>query len=87
VGNLTNAYDVTSGSRSTYGVSLAVTKPAAGRVVTVSLSGSIPGVVQIQLPIFRTVGVSAVSGGTYNATTHTVTGTSGVGTITITLAS
>jgi hypothetical protein len=43
--------------------------------------------VQIQLPIFLTVGVSAVSGGTYNATTHTVTATSGATTVTITLAS
>jgi hypothetical protein len=87
VGNLTSAYNVTSGSRSTYGVALAVTKPGTGRVVTVTLSGSIPGAVQIQLPIFLTVGVSAVSGGTYNATTHTVTATSGATTVTITLAS
>ena len=86
-GNLTTAYDVTSGSRSTYGVSLAVTKPGAGRVVTVTLSGSVPGAVQIQLPVFLTVGVSAVGDGTYNATTHTVTGTAGATTITVTLAS
>jgi hypothetical protein len=84
---LTNTYDVTSGSRSTYGVSLAVTKPGAGRVVMVTRSGSVPGVVQIQLPVFLTIGVSAVSGGTYNATTHTVTGASGATAITITIAS
>src|SRR6185437_1239165 len=52
VGNLTNSYNVTSGSRSTYGVSLAVTKPGAGRVITVRLTGTLPGAVQIQLPIF-----------------------------------
>jgi hypothetical protein len=33
-----------------------------------------------------TVGVSAVNGGTYDATTHTVTGAAGATTITITLA-
>jgi hypothetical protein len=87
VGNLTNAYDGTSGSRSTYGVSLAVTNPGAGRVVTVNVSGTAPGGLQIQLPIFLRVGVSSVAGGTYNATTHTVTSTSGATTVTITLAS
>jgi hypothetical protein len=88
VGNLTNSFTAASGARSTYGVSLAVTKPGTGRVVTVNLTGSRPaGSVQIQLPIFFTVGVTAVSGGTYNATTHTVTATSGANTVTITLAS
>jgi len=87
VGNLTNTYNVTSGARSTYGVSIQVTKPGAGRVVTVSLSGSVPGGVQIQLPIFLTVGVSSVSGGSYNATTHTVTADSGATSIAVTLAS
>jgi hypothetical protein len=88
VGNLTNAYDVASGSRSTYGVSLAVTRPASQRIVAVTLTGTPPGGgVFIQLPIFLTVGVSSVTGGTYNATTHTVTANSGTTTITITLAS
>jgi hypothetical protein len=88
VNNLTNAYAVSGGSRSTFGVSLAVTKPSSVRVVTVSLSGTLPGgSVQIQLPIFNTVNVTAVSGGTYDSTAHSVTVTSGTTTITITLAS
>jgi hypothetical protein len=87
VGNLTNSYNVTSGSRSTYGVSLAVTKPGAGRVITVRLTGTLPGAVQIQLPIFLTVGVTSVSGGTYNSSAHTVSVNSGTTTVTINLAS
>ena len=88
VGNLTNTYDMSSGSRSTYGVSLAVTKPGAGRVVTVNLSGSLPGgAVYIQLPIFSSVGVSGVTGGSYDSASHTVTANSGATTVTITLAS
>ena len=47
-----------------------------------TLSGSVPGGVQIQLPIFLSVGVSSVSGGSYDATTHTVTATSGATTTT-----
>ncbi|GAA5200557.1 RICIN domain-containing protein [Rugosimonospora acidiphila] len=85
--NLTNSYSVSSGSRSTYGVSISVTKPST-RVVTVNLSGSLPGgAVSIQLPIFLSVGVNSVSGGTYNASTHTVTANSGATSIAITLAS
>jgi hypothetical protein len=88
VGNLTNAYDTTAGTRSTYGVSLAVTKPGSGRVVTVTLTGTPPdGTVAVQLPIFTTVGVTAVTGGSYDSTSHTVTATSGATTVTITLAS
>lgn len=89
VGNITNNYNVTSGARSTYGVSLAVTNPTGkARVVTVTLSGTVPtGAVDIQLPIFNTVGVTAVTGGTYNSSTQTVAATSGATTITITLAS
>jgi hypothetical protein len=84
--NLTTSYDVSSGSRSTYGVSLAVTKPST-RVVTVSLSGTLPGgAVLIQLPIFNSVGVTAVTGGTYNSSTHTVTAASGATQVVITLA-
>ena len=86
VGNLTNTYNVTSGARSTYGVSLAVTKPGTGRVITVRLTGTLPGAVQVQLPVFLTVGVSAVTGGAYNSTTHTVSVNSGTTTVTITLA-
>lgn len=55
------------------------------RVVTVSLTGSLPGgAVNIQLPIFATVGVSSVNGGTYNAATRTVVANSN--TVTINLA-
>jgi hypothetical protein len=88
VSNLTSAYNVTSAGRSTFGVSIAVTKPAATRVVTVTLTGTPPGgPVLIQLPVFLTTGVNAVTGGSYNATTHTVTATSGATQVTITLAS
>ena len=53
-----------------------------------TLSGTLPGgAVLIQLPVFLTTGVNSVTGGTYNATTHTVTATSGATTIAITLAS
>ena len=88
VSNLTSAYDESSGSRSTYGVSLSVTKPGTGRVITVSLSGTLPGgTIAIQLPVFNSVAVSSVSGGTYDSTAHSVTVTPGATTVTITLAS
>jgi hypothetical protein len=84
--NLTTTASATT--RSTYGVSLAVTKPAAQRVVTVTLSGSLPGgAVLVQLPAFASIGVASVTGGTYSATTHTVTVTPGTTTVTITLTS
>jgi Ricin-type beta-trefoil lectin domain len=86
--NLTSAYTMSSGSRSTYGVSIAVTRPGATRVVTVSITGTPPGgPVYIQLPIFLATGVSAVSGGSYDSATHTVTAAPGAGQITITLTS
>ncbi len=85
--NLTTSYDIASGARTTYGVSIAVTKPST-RVVTVNLSGTLPGgAVLIQLPIFNSVGVTAVTGGTYNSSTHTVTASSGATQVVITLAS
>jgi len=88
VSNLTSAFNFSTSARSTYGVSLAVTKPASTRVVTVTLSGTLPGgPVLIQLPVFLSTGVNSVTGGTYNATTHTVTANSGATTIAITLAS
>jgi Ricin-type beta-trefoil lectin domain len=89
VSNLTSNYNITTGARTTYGVSIAVTKPAATRVVTVTISGTPPGgPVLIQLPIFLTTGVNSVTGGTYNATTHTVTATAtGASQVVITLAS
>lgn len=88
VSNITSGYNVTTGARTTYGVSLAVTKPGTGRVITVSLTGTPPtGTVAIQLPIFNSVAVTAVTGGTYNSSTQTVTAATGASTITITLAS
>ena len=88
VANLTSAYNTGSGARTSYGVSIAVTKPASVRVVSVTLTGTPPaGPVLIQLPVFLTTTVTTVTGGTYNSVTHTVTATTGAPTITITLAS
>jgi len=88
VSNLTSAYNISSGSRATFGVSLAVTRPASTRVVTVTISGSAPGgPVYIQLPVFGSTGVSSVTGGSYDAATHTVTAVPGTTQITVTLAS
>src|SRR6185437_9412979 len=88
VSNITNSFNVTTGARTTYGVSLVVTKPGTGRVITVSLTGTPPaGTVAIQLPIFNSVAVSSVTGGTYNSSTQTVTAATGASTITINLAS
>ncbi|NUS17231.1 MAG: RICIN domain-containing protein [Streptomyces sp.] len=88
VTNLTSSYDTATGARSTYGVSLAVTKPGAGRVITVSLTGTLPGgAVSVQLPVFTRVAVNAVTGGSYDAATHTVTADPGATTVTVTLAS
>ena len=73
--------------RSTYGVSIATTKPGSQRVVTFSLSGTWPrGAVLLQLPSFRSAGVSSVQGGTYDAATSTVTVASGASQVVVTLA-
>jgi hypothetical protein len=88
VSNLTSAYSIGSGARTTYGVSISVTQPASTRVVTVALTGTPPsGPVLIQLPVFLTTGVNAVTGGTYSSATHTVTANSGTTQVVITLAS
>ncbi|MBO3744679.1 RICIN domain-containing protein [Streptosporangiaceae bacterium NEAU-GS5] len=85
--NLTSSYDITSGARSTYGVSIAVTRPASQRIVTVSITGTPPGgTVRIQLPIFASVGVTGVTGGTFANGTVTASSSS-ASTVTITLAS
>lgn len=85
--NLTTSYDMSSGARTTYGVSISVTQPST-RVVTVNLSGTLPGgAVLIQLPIFNSVAVNSVTGGTYSSTSHTVTATAGATQVVITLAS
>jgi hypothetical protein len=84
--NITSSINIDSGARSTYGVSLAVTQPGAGRVITVNLTGTLPGgAVNIQLPIFLTSTVVSVTGGTFNATTRTVTANAGATQVVITL--
>ena len=70
VGNLTSSYDVTSGRRATYGARITV---GTDRVVHVALTGQVPtGDVQLQLPVFASAGVKDVTGGRYDAATHTV---------------
>jgi hypothetical protein len=65
-------------------VSLAVARPGTGRVITVSLAGTVPtGTVAIQLPIFNSVGVTSVTGGTCDSSTQTVTAATGASTITL----
>jgi hypothetical protein len=84
--NITSSINIDTGARTIYGVSLAVTQPAAGRVITVTLSGTLPGgAVNIQLPIFLTSTVVSVTGGTFNATTRTVTANAGATQVVITL--
>ena len=88
--NLTSSYTASATgtcARSTYGVSITVTKPASSRVVTFSLSGAWPGgTVLLQLPSFQSSGVSDVQGGTYDATTHTVTVTPATTQVIVTLS-
>jgi hypothetical protein len=86
VNNVTSSTNIDSGSRSTYGVSLAVTRPGTGRVITVSLSGTLPGgAVLVQLPVFASSSVVSVTGGTFDAGTRTVTVTPGITQAVITL--
>ncbi|HXM54209.1 MAG TPA: LamG domain-containing protein [Candidatus Dormibacteraeota bacterium] len=86
VSNLTNALDTSSGARTTYGVSIAVSKPATQRVLTVTLSGTLPGgAALVQLPIFASVGVAGVTGGTLDASGSTVTMNAGAPQAVITL--
>ena len=73
VGNLTSSYDVSTGHRATYGVRISTRTQGGDRVVQVSLSGQVPGNdVQVQLPVFADAGVQSVSGGSYDAASHTV---------------
>ncbi|HMG21658.1 MAG TPA: hypothetical protein VK607_10090, partial [Kofleriaceae bacterium] len=86
VNNVTSSFNFDTGARTTYGVSLAVTKPGTGRVITVNLTGTLPGgAVNIQLPIFATSTVVSVTGGSFNATTRTVTVNAGATQVVITL--
>jgi hypothetical protein len=86
VSNLTSSFNAGTGQRSTYGVSIATTRPGTGRVVTVTISGAAPaGPVLISLPVFASSTVVGVTGGTYNSTTRTVTAPQGTAQVTITL--
>jgi hypothetical protein len=91
VSNLTSSYAASSGgscNRATYGVSIAITEVGSQRAVAFSLSGSWPGgTVLLQLPVFRSSGVSSVQGGTYDSTTNTVTVTPGTLRVVVTLDS
>jgi len=86
VSNITSSFNVDSGVRATYGVSLAITKPATGRVITVSLTGTLPGgPVFVQLPVFASSSVVSVTGGSFDAATRTVTVSAGATQAVITL--
>ncbi|HEV2783719.1 MAG TPA: RICIN domain-containing protein [Actinophytocola sp.] len=86
VNNITSSINIDSGARSTYGVSLSTTRPGTGRVITVNLTGTLPGgPVLVQLPVFASSTVVSVTGGAYNSATRTVTLNSGATQATITL--
>lgn len=86
VGHLTSSYDESNGRRDTYGVRISVGRGQGAPLVTVSLTGDVPGNdVQIQLPAFADMGVTAVLGGRYDAATHTVTLSPGRGSAVIQL--
>ncbi len=73
VGNLTASYDENTGRRATYGVRISTSRAGGGRVVQVALTGQLPGNdVQVQLPVFADAGVRGVTGGRYDAATHSV---------------
>ena len=74
VNNLTEAYNEATGDRHTYGVSIRTSEARGNRVVHVSVTGDAPrSTAQVQLPVFADAGVRSVSGGRYDAATHTVT--------------
>jgi hypothetical protein len=86
VSGLTSKFMMGSCARSTYGVTISVS--GSPRVVTVTLCGTLPGgPISVQLPIFNTVSVSSVQGGTYDSNSKSVTVNSGTTTIVITLSS
>ena len=86
VTNLTSSFNMDSGVRTTYGVSLAITRPATGRVITVNLTGTLPGgPVFVQLPVFASSTVGSVTGGSFDAATRTVTVNAGATQAVITL--
>ena len=74
VDNLTVAYDESTGKRQTYDVRIETSQERGDRVVRVHLTGDAPrGDVRVQLPVFADAGVQKVSGGSYDAASHTVT--------------
>jgi hypothetical protein len=74
VGNLTSSYDQRTGRRQTYRLHIATVGGRGTRMVRVRLGGHLPtGDIKVQLPVFASAGVRAVSGGSYDAATHTVT--------------
>lgn len=74
IDNLTSAYNARSAERATYGVDISVSQDRGDRIVEVNLPGDLPSQdVRVQLPSFASAGVKQVSGGTYDAATHTVT--------------
>ena len=74
VTNLTAKYDMSNGWRGTYGVTIGVKGDRGDRVVRVDLTGQVPtDDVQVQLPVFASAGVKGVTGGSYDAASHTVT--------------
>lgn len=78
IGNLTSSYNVSNGIRRTYGVDISTRSSGGGRQVAVSISGAAPSNdVRVQLPSFTSAGVREVSGGSWNASTGTVTITPG----------
>ncbi|HWG15902.1 MAG TPA: NEW3 domain-containing protein [Streptosporangiaceae bacterium] len=86
VGNITSAYNEANGKRSTYGLKIGTHQVLGQKIVTVSLSGQLPGNdIQVQLPAFADEGVAGVAGGRYDATTHTVTMTPGLRTVAVVL--
>jgi hypothetical protein len=78
ISNLTSSYNVTTNARKTYGVKISTQAGNGGRLVTVALSGTTPSNdIRVQLPSFASAGVQKVTGGTWDASTGTVTVTPG----------
>jgi uncharacterized repeat protein (TIGR01451 family) len=74
VNNLTSSYNESTGDRQTYGVRITTQTQGKSTAVHVVVSGDPPaGPLEVQLPAFADDGVSAVDGGTYDASTQTVT--------------
>jgi hypothetical protein len=82
--NLTASYDVGTGVRTTYRVDITTRAQQGNTVVKVNVDGPAPASnIQVQLPIFADAGVQKVSGGTYDASTESVTMTSATTLITL----